>query len=214
MTNGILEILNVNYIIADEKIDDLNGITIKAEVRVKIDSDKIDAWLDKKIAEKNKKRIELQKEIENKTKQLSEIKINIQQELDKAKKLLDKENPKPALDICNNVLQFETNNYYTYFLIGTDHYKMKKFDTAINFFNKSIQLNDKFNWSYHGLGLVYYELKEFWIANQYFTKAIQLKPDELSYSWRGLTFQKMGKKKLAENDFATSKKIFYKKYPK
>lgn len=212
MTNGILEVLDVNYIIADEKIDDINGITIKAEVKVRIDSDKIDAWLDKEIAEKHKKRLELQKEIDDKNKQLSEIKINIQQELDKAKKLLDEKNPKPAMNIINNTLQFETDNYYTYFLMGESHYQMKKYDTAIIYYNKSIQLNKNYNWSYHGLGLVYYELKRYWIANQYFTKAIQLKPDELTYSWRGLTYSKMGKKDLAEKDYAESKRIFHSKY--
>ena len=60
--------------------------------------------------------------------------------------------------------------------------------------------------------MVYYELKEYWIANQYFTKAIQLKPDELIYSWRGLTYSKMGKKDLAEKDYAESKRIFHSKY--
>lgn len=212
MTNGILEVLDVNYIIADEKIDDINGITIKAEVKVRIDSDKIDAWLDKEIAEKHKKRLELQKEIDAKNKQLSKIKINIKQELDKANKLLEKNKPKPAMEIINNVRQFETDNYYTYFLIGKAHYKMKKYDTAIEYFNKSLQLNKNFNWSYHGLGLVYYELKEYWIANQYFTKAIELKPDELTYSWRGLTYSKMGKKDLAERDYVESKRIFNSKY--
>ena len=214
MTNGILEVLDVNYIIADEKIDDINGITIKAEVKVRIDSDKIDEWLDREIAEKNKKRLELQNEIDAKNKELSDIKINIQQELDKAKKLLDEKNPKPAMTIINNTLQFETDNYYTYFLMGEAHYQMKKYDTAIIYYNKSIQLNPNYNWSYHGLGLVYYELKKWWISNQYFTKAIQLKDEELSYSWRGLTYQKMGKKQLAESDFATSKRIFDAKYKK
>ena len=151
MTNGILEVLDVNYVIADEKIDDINGIRIKAEVKVRIDSDKIDAWLDKEIAEKHKKRLELQKEIDDKNKQLSEIKINIKQELDKAKKLLEKNKPQPAMEIINNVRQFETDNYYTYYLIGTAYYKMKKYDTAIEYFNKSLQLNKNYNWSYHGL---------------------------------------------------------------
>lgn len=212
MTNGILEVLDVGYTIADEKIDDINGITIKAEVKVRIDSDKIDAWLDKEIAAKHKKRLELQKEIDDKNKQLSEIKINIQQELDKANELLHQDKPKPAMEIINNVRQFETDNYYTYYLMGTAYYKMKKYDTAIEYFNKSLQLNKNYNWSYHGLGLVYYELKEYWIANQYFTKAIQLKPDELTYSWRGLTYSKMGKKDLAEKDYAESKRIFHSKY--
>lgn len=55
MTNGILEVLDVNYVIADEKIDDINGITIRAEVKVRIDSDKIDEWLDRDIEEKHRK---------------------------------------------------------------------------------------------------------------------------------------------------------------
>ena len=84
------EVLDVNYVISDEKIDDINGITIKAEVKVRIDSDKIDAWLDKEIAEKHKKRLELQKKIDDKNKQLSKIKINIKQELNKANELLGK----------------------------------------------------------------------------------------------------------------------------
>ena len=112
MMNGILEVLDVNHVIADEKIDDINGITIKAEVKVRIDSDKIDAWLDKEIAEKHKKRLELQKEID-----------------DKAKKLLDEKKPKPAMNIINNTLQFETDNYYTYFLMGESHYQMKKYNS-------------------------------------------------------------------------------------
>ena len=98
--------------------------------------------------------------------------------------------------------------------MGTAHYKMKKYNTAIEYFNKSIQLNKNYNWSYHGLGLVYYNLKEYWIANQYFTKAIELKTDELTYSWRGLTYSKMGKKELAAKDYAESKRIFHSKYKK
>ena len=251
ITNGILEVMNVDYEMGSN-IDDINGIPIKATVTVRIDSDKIDNWLDKDIEEKHNQRRKLDQEIEQKNQQLQDLNskidklfqaqnrnnnqqpstvitnnttiinnnitvnnrnnINVTQQLNNASKLLDDNKPKPALDIINNVMQVETDNYYTYYLMGVAHYKMKKYDTAITYFNKSIQLNKNYNWSYHGLGLVYYELKEYWISNQYFTKALSLKQDELTYSWRGLTYSKMGRKDLAERDYAMSKKIFYSKY--
>lgn len=237
ITNGILEVIDVDYEMGNN-IDDINGIPIKAIVTVQIDTDKIDNWLDKEIEDKHNKRRELDNEIQKKNQELQNLNskieqlsqkqqqpatvinnttiinnnINVTQQLNNASRLLDDNKPKPAMEIINNVRQFETDNYYTYYLMGVAHYKMKKYDTAIEYFNKSIQLNKTYNWSYHGLGVVYYDLKEYWIANQYFTKALQYKQDELTYSWRGLTYSKMGKKDLAQQDYEMSKKIFHSKY--
>ncbi|MFC2149108.1 tetratricopeptide repeat protein [Candidatus Auribacterota bacterium] len=81
----------------------------------------------------------------------------------------------------------------SYFAKGNDFYKQRKFDQAINMYQKAYDINKEYLGAVYNLGICYQAKGEFSKAINYFEKAVELNPMYLSsYIGLGLTYTRLG----------------------
>jgi len=110
------------------------------------------------------------------------------------------------------------NKKERYYDKGESYFHNKKFQNAIEEFNKVIEIDDRHFWAYKYKGLSFFFLAENNIDNKTmlnealhsFNRAIDLESNQLQhkiYNYRGLTNVKLGGNQSAISDFSIAIKI-------
>ena len=203
MTNGILKILGVDYKIVP--MEEYGGIMYRATVQASVDTDKVDEWIAKGVAERSslvEKNKELQKQIDEQEKLIAELKAKVAQVKNQKDEEKLKENFAEADRIFMSTVKLEEGNRLN--LIIADW----AYEEAIKCWTEAIELNPKNYLAYEARG--YYYL---WLSKQYaesisdFTNAINLNPSAENYYYRGVGYLSRDDIKQARADFEQSIKI-------
>ena len=109
---------------------------------------------------------------------------------------------KEAQKIYFKLLKTYKENHLLFYFIGTTFLQLKKYNEAINNFEKSIKYNSIFAETYNNLGIALAEKKKYSFALNNYNKAISLKADYIdAYLNRGISLGKLKKYKEAIRDF-------------
>ena len=79
-----------------------------------------------------------------------------------------------------NLIRADPKNFINYFYLGDIYRKIKKYDSALNNYQKSIQLNNKFPEGFNNLANIYREIKDTKNSILFFKKAIELNPNYIN----------------------------------
>jgi len=79
-----------------------------------------------------------------------------------------------------NLIKADPKNYINYFYLGDVYRKIKKYDFALNNYQKSVELNSKFPEGFNNLANIYRELKDTKNSILFFKKAIELNPNYIN----------------------------------
>ncbi len=83
--------------------------------------------------------------------------------------------------------------------------RLKKFDRALEDFNKTIEMNSRFASAYHNRGMAYSGKGRHEKAVEEFSKVIEMNPDSpVLYKDRGTAYSKLGEYELAKKDLEKS----------
>ena len=204
ITNGILKILDVAYKIVP--MTEYNGIMYRATVLANIDTDKIDEWITKGVAERSSlvaKNNELQKQIEEQEKQIAELK----------KQIAQKKSPKAEEKLKENFAEADRNFMSMIKLEEGDRLNLIIADwayaEAVKCWTEAIELNPNNYLAYESRGY-YFNLMEvgrYEEAISDFTNAIKLHPSAENYFFRGTAYLSTDRRNLAQKDFETAIKL-------
>lgn len=119
-----------------------------------------------------------------------------------AKKLHLSGKIKEAQNIYLKLLKTYKENHLLYYFVGTTFLQLKKYNEAINNFERSLKYNSIFAETYNNLGIALAEKKKYSAALNNYNKAINLKADYIdAYLNRGISFNKLKKYNEAIHDF-------------
>ena len=119
-----------------------------------------------------------------------------------AKKLHLSGKIKEAQKIYLKLLKTYKENHLLYYFVGTTFLQLKKYNEAINNFERSLKYNSIFAETYNNLGIALAEKKKYSVALNNYNKAINLKADYIdAYLNRGISFNKLKKYNEAIHDF-------------
>ena len=109
---------------------------------------------------------------------------------------------KNSVTVWSDILNKYSETAFAYNNRGSVYFDDKKYDLAINDFNKAIEINPDYFASYNNRGNVYSEQGKSEKAIEEYSKAIELNPKfALAYKNRGLVFMKEKRNSEALKDF-------------
>ena len=171
MTAGIMKVHSVEY---DKKIDE-NGFIFSAKILADIDTDEIDNWLNKNIAEKAElieQNRALKESVAAQEKQLAELKEKLA--------AVEKNNsinysPQIRAQITEGFVQSDNNFMSNKFLEeGNNFYARQDYVNAINSYSQAIDFNSKNVAAYVYRGSAYGSIKNYPSAESDYLRAVQL----------------------------------------
>ena len=125
-----------------------------------------------------------------------------EKQFDLAKQLHTSGRVKEAQKIYIKLLKIYKKNHLLLYFVGTTFLQLKKYDEAINNFERSLKYNSFFPETYNNLGVALAEKKKYSLALNNYNKAINLKVDYAdAYLNRGISFIKLLKYDEAISDF-------------
>jgi predicted O-linked N-acetylglucosamine transferase (SPINDLY family) len=125
-----------------------------------------------------------------------------EKQFDLAKQLHTSGRVKEAQKIYIKLLKIYKKNHLLLYFVGTTFLQLKKYDEAINNFERSLKYNSFFPETYNNLGVALAEKKKYSLALNNYNKAINLKVDYVdAYLNRGISFIKLLKYDEAISDF-------------
>ena len=128
--------------------------------------------------------------------------INDEERLNIARQLHTSGRIREAQKIYLELSVIHKNNNKLLYLIGTTFLQLKKYDEAINNYNKSLKLGLNIPDLYNNLGIALAEKKEYSEALKNYNKAITFKNDYIdAYINRGISLYKLKKFEEAIKDF-------------
>ena len=128
--------------------------------------------------------------------------MNIEQLIQQAKLLLNKNKLEEAKAVFENILKIEPSHYKTHTNIGAILLKLEKFKEAMKSFEKAIELNPNFVIAHYNLGITQARLNMMDEAEASYKKAIEFKIDYVeAYINLGSILLKMDKLMDAEKTF-------------
>ena len=111
-----------------------------------------------------------------------------------------KNNLQVAEKFYKKVLNINSNDFQSNFLLGTLSGQIKKFDIAKQLLNKSIEINPNYIDAHNNLGLVFNELGEYQKAKSFYEKAIEIDPNYANaHNNLGVLFQELGELQKAKS---------------
>ena len=204
ITNGILKILNVDYQIVP--MNEYGGIMYRATIQANIDTDKIDEWISKGVAERSalvEKNLQLQKQIEVQEKQIAELKVKVAQvKTVKAEEELRTDFSEAEKIFMSNVKLEEGNRLN---LIIADW----AYADAVKCWTEAIELNPNNYLAYEARGYYFHleHVGRFAEAISDYTNAIKFNPSAENYFYRGESYFARDNIKAAQKDFETAIRI-------
>ena len=204
ITNGILKILNVDYQIVP--MSEYGGIMYRATIQANIDTDKIDEWISKGVAERSalvEKNLQLQKQIEVQEKQIAELKVKVAQvKTVKAEEELRTDFSEAEKIFMSNVKLEEGNRLN---LIIADW----AYADAVKCWTEAIELNPNNYLAYEARGYYFHlgHVGRFAEAISDYTNAIKFNPSAENYFYRGESYFARDNIKAAQKDFETAIRI-------
>jgi len=113
-----------------------------------------------------------------------------------------KNNLQVAEKLYKKVLNINSNDLQSNFLLGTLSAQTKKFDIAKQLLNKAIEINPNYIDAHNNLGLVFNQLGEHHKAKSCYEKAIEINPNYVSaHNNLGLVFKQLGELQKAKSCF-------------
>lgn len=171
MTAGIMKVQSVEY---DKKIDE-SGFIFSAKIIADIDTDEIDNWLNKNVAEKAElieQNRALKESVAEQERQLAELKEKLA--------AVEKNNsinnsPQVRAEITEGFLQSDNNFMSNKFLEeGNNFYGRQDYVNAINAYTQAINLNPANVAAYVYRGSAYGSIRNYPSAEYDYKRAIQL----------------------------------------
>lgn len=202
ITNGILNVLDVQYKLTPSA--DGKSVTIVATIQATINSDDVQKWLEKgvaQISELTERNKQPEKAIEDQNRQIAELKKQIgdaQTRQDKDR-LTQEFAAEDKIFLANQKCEegnrfFDQNNY----------------QAAISKYNEAINLNPNYAFAYNNRGLAYAKIQNYQQAISDYTQAINLNPNHArAYFGRGLVHEALGNQVQAAADFAKARQLGY-----
>ena len=171
MTAGIMKVHSVEY----EKKIDTDGFLFTAKVLVDIDTDEIDNWLKKNVAEKSdliEQNRALKNSVAEQEKQLAELKARLA-EAEKNNSI--NYSPQVREEISEEFLQSD-NNFLSnkYFEEGNVFYWRQDYRSAIDSYTKALRFNPQNASVYVYRGSAYGSIRNYPSAEQDYLRALQL----------------------------------------
>ncbi|MFH1453452.1 MAG: tetratricopeptide repeat protein [Armatimonadota bacterium] len=116
-----------------------------------------------------------------------------------------------SIDCMNRVLQLDKNDYTAYNYIASNLIKLKEYNEAIKYCDKSLAIKPSGQESasaYNNKGLCYYETQRYYDAIDYYEKALRQKPtNTLFMNNMGLAYEKLKDYKKALNCYDKAIKV-------
>jgi len=117
-------------------------------------------------------------------------------------------NPFSAKDDFSKAIELDNNNPMAYFQRANINYNDKDYDEAAKDYLTAVQMGLQKEDLYYSLGNCYYHMKQFENAIEYYSKALQVNPQNTTaLNNRAMSYQKVGKNDLANNDRNTLKQM-------
>lgn len=125
--------------------------------------------------------------------------------LNEAVKRIESDDYKGAIEICNQVLQIETNNSVAYGLRGIALMRLKNYQQAIKDFDRAINIRPDSGYTYYFRGLAYLNLENYKLAVADLNQALRYEPELANaYYNRAYARYKLGDKQGAVADLRQS----------
>lgn len=201
ITNGILKILNVDYQLVP--MEKYGGIMYRATIQANIDTEKVDEWIAKGVAERSalvEKNNQLQKQIELQEKQIAELKVKFAQvKTVEAKEELRSDFSEAEKIFMSNVKLEEGNRLN---LIIADW----AYAEAVKCWTEAIELNPNNYLAYEARGYYFHlgHVARYNEAISDYTNAIKFNPSAENYFFRGESYLARDNIKAAQQDFETA----------
>ncbi|HBG60928.1 MAG: hypothetical protein A2Y03_10690 [Omnitrophica WOR_2 bacterium GWF2_38_59] len=105
------------------------------------------------------------------------------------------------ITLWEDVLEKSPNKTKPMINLGNAYFKTRKYDKALELFQRAVAIDDKAVEAYNGMGLVYKEKGDFELSIDNYNKVLELKPRQAqTFSNRGVVYKSMGKYDLALQD--------------
>ncbi|MBU0467770.1 MAG: tetratricopeptide repeat protein [Candidatus Omnitrophica bacterium] len=105
------------------------------------------------------------------------------------------------ITLWEDVLSKSPNKTKPLINLGNAYFKKRKYEKALELFQKAVVIDDKAEEAYNGMGLIYKERGEFERALENYNKVLVLKPGRAqTFSNRGVVYKSMGEYELAMLD--------------
>ncbi|MBR2775377.1 MAG: tetratricopeptide repeat protein [Selenomonadaceae bacterium] len=198
MTSGILKVISVDYKVIP--MDEYGGIMYRATVLASIDTDNVDEWIAKGVAEREslvEKNLELQRQLDEQQRLIEQLKTEAKQKTspDNQERLQQAFSEADKIFMSN--VQLEEGNRFV--LINSDW----AYDKALACWTEAIELNPNNALAYEARGyyFLYYTL-DYPASLKDYTRAIELRPSVAdNYFYRGLCYLNQDNIALAQSDF-------------
>ena len=186
-----------NEVTADGK-----GFIIRCKLIAIVDDDNISAEI-MKDRQSLYEAVRMNREYENRIRELTD-------EIEKLK--LDRANAKTESEINRIDEQIKQNDIgftaMQYYNIGIQKHTEKKYEEAIENYNRAIDLSPKYSWAYNNRGLAYYDLGNANKAISDYNKAIAFdSQNSFAYYNRGLVYYNLGNLDQAILDYSKAIEI-------
>ena len=212
-------------------MEDSDTIKIFATVKVEIDDNEIEKYLNQSIDNRtkiNSQLEELRKANALQEKQISELKVRLasapktEQELteifanedkiflsnkkiEEGWKLYIDKNYNGALELFHEALELNPQSAQAYMGSGTTYSEIGEYRKAISDLNKSVELNPNNAVTYLNRGVIYADLRKYERAIEDYNKAIELKPRyALAYFNRGVSLYRLQRYEDAIESYSKS----------
>ena len=134
--------------------------------------------------------------------QLSPQKLSLDNELKMLVNLFNKGHYEEIIERGEFLNSYYKRSHILCNIIGSSYLKIKNYEKAKYFHEKSIKLNPKFHEGFHNLGYTYWELGELDLAEKYCSKSLKLKPNYVyPLNTLGAVFKEKSEYKKAEKYF-------------
>lgn len=102
------------------------------------------------------------------------------------------------ITLWQDVLSKSPNKTKPLINLGNAYFKKRKFNEALDLFQKAVVVDERAEEAYNGMGLIYKERGEFELALEKYNRVLLLKPGRSqTFSNRGVVYKSMGKYELA-----------------
>ena len=198
MTNGILKVISVDYKMIP--MEEYGGIMYRATILASIDTDKVDEWISKGVAEREslvEKNLELQRRLDEQEKLIAELKIKAEKSKNPSADEKLKQEFAEADKIFMSNIKLEEGNRLV--LLNADwSYKM-----AVDAWSEAIELNPLNALAYEARGYYYlYYTEDYAESFNDYNQAVKLRPNVAdNYYYRGLCRLNLGDIDKAKKDF-------------
>lgn len=198
MTSGILKVISVDYKMIP--MEEYGGIMYRATVLASIDTDNVDEWISKGVAEREslvQKNIDLQRQLDEQQRLIEQLKSEARKNSSpENRERLQREFSEADKIFMSNV-QLEEGNRLV--LLNSDW----AYEKALNCWTEAIDLNPKNALAYEARGyyFLYYTLNYPDSLSDY-DQAINLRPDVAdNYFYRGTCYLNLEDLDSAKRDF-------------